>query len=80
MNSLAWLVKNLDLNPDGNLWSILVKNLYASSTQLTRIEELKTELIRCWEIIDEEILHRLINSTSKRLADVLRMHGSKVKY
>lgn len=68
--------KSSDLNPTENLCSVLARSVYANSRRFNSVEEPKTELVRCWENNNEEVLHRLINSMPKRCVDIVRMHGS----
>lgn len=80
VNFLDWPSKSPDLNPIENLWGILVRKVYANGKQYNSVDELKTNLVKCWTDIELEILSKLVDSMPNRIMEVIRLNGKATKY
>lgn len=77
---IPWPSLSPDLNPVENVWSWIVKNVYKDGRQYNTIAGLKTAVIKAWEDCPQSYLNNLINSMPKRLFEVIKNKGNKIKY
>ena len=64
---LEWPACSPDCNPMENLWAILTRNVYLSGRQFDTVLKLQSQIKRCWNALDEDILKNLINSMPNRV-------------
>ncbi len=69
-----------DLNPIENLWGIRVRDFYKEHRQFNDVEELKEEILRCWDNIDQNEVQNLYRSMPNRIANVWEVQGRIKKY
>ena len=75
---IDWPSNSPDLNPIENIWSLLknkVKKITAKN-----INELKENINKCWNELEEEHIINTINSMSKRIKNVLDNDGKCINY
>jgi transposase len=77
---MPWPAYSPDLNPIENLWGVLVRRIYEGGKQFNTIEELKTDIVRCWNEIEKNMLENLSNSMPKRVCKVIHAHGDSIEY
>ena len=70
----------LDLNPIENLWGVLVRKVYEGGRQSQATEELKSAVLRSWEVIKKRTLKNLVNSMPHRIFQVINNHGCSIAY
>jgi hypothetical protein len=75
-----WPACSPDLNVIENVWGILARRVYANNRQFANVKELKTEILRCWDEVDNNILIKLINSVPNRLFQVINRNGGPTDY
>jgi transposase len=80
INLLPWPSLSPDLNPIENLWGLLVRKVYAEGKQFQTKEQLKAAIVRSWEDITLDDLHKLVNSMPDRIFEAIKLHGAKTKY
>ena len=77
---LDWPARSPDLNPIENLWGILTQNVFKNGQQYQSVLELKIEIERQWNEINDDILKNLINSMPQRIFQVINNSGGATKY
>lgn len=77
---LKWPAVSPDLNPIENLWSILSNQVYKNGRQFDNLKSLKTAIQEEWAKLDEDILHRLVDSMPRRITSVQINRGGHTKY
>lgn len=77
---LDWPSLSPDLNPTENVWSYLVKNIYANGKQYENINQLKQAIVSAWSKCPMSYLKDLVNSMQDRIYQVIMNHGGKTKY
>ena len=77
---LDWPARSPDLNPIENLWGILAQNVFKNGRQYQSVLELKIEIERQWNEINDDILKNLINSMPQRIFQVINNSGGATKY
>lgn len=69
-----------DLNPMENLWSYLVRQVYADGKQYDAVGPLETAIVDAWESIPQKLIDNLIGSMNNRCFEVISKHGGRTKY
>jgi transposase len=77
---MKWPARSPDLNPIENLWGIVSRSVYAGGRQYANVRELKSEILRCWENIPNQVIQNLILSMNKRVFEVIKNSGKGIKY
>lgn len=77
---LEWPANSPDLNPIENLWGILTRAVFANGRQFKTKDELKTEILKQWDLIRAENLDSLVKSMPNRIIDVISRKGSNTEY
>ncbi|CAD6192324.1 unnamed protein product [Caenorhabditis auriculariae] len=67
---LDWPACSPDLNPVENLWSVLVRRVYANAKQYTTVNGLKRAIRAEWDGLDKSLLQSLVGSTPNRIFEV----------
>lgn len=80
VNLLDWPPCSPDINVIENVWSLIVRRVYANSKQYRAVDELKKAIVRAWEEIDLKVLGELVNSVPKRLIQTIERHGKMTDY
>lgn len=80
LNVMEWPAKSPDLNPIENLWGILTRTVYAGNKQYANKRELKDAILRAWANIPIEIIHKLIESMTKRVMECVAAEGKALEY
>lgn len=80
LNVMEWPAKSPDLNPIENLWGILTRTVYAGNKQYANKQELKDAILRAWANIPIEIIHKLIESMTKRVMECVAAEGKALEY
>lgn len=80
VNVLDWAARSPDLNPQENLWGILVRKVYTNGKQYSSITDLKAAIIREWNNIDDKVLKALVNSMPNRIFAVISKQGKAINY
>lgn len=66
---LNWPARSPDLNPIENLWGIMVRAVYANGCQFETVNDLRAAILKAWEEIPPETLHKLVDSMHSRMLD-----------
>lgn len=77
---LEWPGNSPDLNPIENLWAIIKRRLAANT--ITTKQQMIAEVIRIWHH-DQDItgmLHALVDSMPRRIANVIQAKGGHTNY
>lgn len=69
-----------DLNPMENIWSYLVRKVYADGKHYNDVKSLETAIIEAWESIPQSLIDNLIGSMNNRCFEVVSMQGGRTKY
>ena len=77
---LDWPAYSPDLNPIENLWSYIVRNIYADGKVYDDVDELWEAIQQCWESIPQKIIKALVKSMPKRTINLLENGGRSLKY
>ncbi|KAI5149260.1 hypothetical protein ENBRE01_0793 [Enteropsectra breve] len=77
---MEWPSRSPDLNPVENLFGLLARRVYEGNRQFENNTLLKTAIISSWSTIEKEVTDALIASMPKRMLEVLKNHGSSIKY
>ena len=77
---LDWPAYSPDLNPIENLWSYIVRNIYADGKVYDVVDELWEAIQQCWESIHKKIIKALVKSMPKRMINLLENGGRSLKY
>lgn len=77
---LPWPSCSPDLNPQENVWGILVRAVYAGGRQYKSIPELHVAIERAWNDIDVTVLQNLIQGMRRRLLKVVQNNGRSIGY
>ena len=80
INVLDWPAYSLDLNQIVNLWSYMVRNIYANGRTVDGVDKLWEALQECWENISKKIIKSLVKSMPNRMANLLEYSGRSLKY
>ena len=80
INVLDWPAYSLDLNPIDNLWSYMVRNIYANGRTFDDVDELWEAIRDRWENIPKKIIKSLVKSIPNRMANLLKNGGRSLKY
>ena len=77
---LDWPAYSPDLNPIENLWSHIVRNIYAGGKTYDNVDELWEAIQQCWENIPKKIIKSLVKSMRNRMVNLLENGGRTLKY
>lgn len=77
---LDWPAYSPDLNPIENLWSHIVRNIYAGGKTYDNVDELWEAIQQCWENIPKKIMKNLVKSMRNRMVNLLENGGRILKY
>ena len=75
---LPWPANSPDINPIENIWGHISFEL--SKMSLKSIKSLKEEILDIWNNLDSYYLHKLGNSITNRLREVIENNGRHTKY
>ena len=76
---LEWPLQSPDLNPIENLWEILNQHR-DKSKRIKNEDELWEECQETWKKVFVDICSKLVESTPRRVAEVIRHKGGSTKY
>ncbi|CAD6185082.1 unnamed protein product [Caenorhabditis auriculariae] len=77
---LDWSACIPDLNPVENLWSVLVRRVYANGKQYTTVNYLKRAIRAEWDGLDKSLLQSLVGSMPNRIFEVAQKQGGITHY
>jgi transposase len=77
---LPWPAYSPDLNPIENLWSYIVRIIYANGKTYGNVDELWEAIQECWENIPKKIIKNLVKSMPNRMIKLLENGGRTLKY
>ncbi|CAD6196633.1 unnamed protein product [Caenorhabditis auriculariae] len=77
---LDWPACSPDLNPVENLWSVLVRRVYANAKQYTTVNDLKRAIRAEWDGLDKSLLQSLVGSMPNRIFEVAQKQGGITHY
>ncbi|CAD6198713.1 unnamed protein product [Caenorhabditis auriculariae] len=77
---LDWPACSPDLNPVENLWSVLVRRVYANAKQYTTVNDLKRTIRAEWDGLDKSLLQSLVGSMPNRIFEVAQKQGGITHY
>jgi len=77
---LPWPSCSPDLNPQENVWGILVRAVYAGGQQYSSVAQLHAAIDRAWNEIDVTVLQKLIQGMRRRLLKVVSKNGKSIGY
>ena len=80
INVLPWPAWSPDVNPIENAWGWLTHQVYKDGKQYDTVAVLKTAILKAWEEIPGEYLHKLISSMKSRIFEVINRNGRKTHY
>ena len=69
-----------DLNPNLNVWGLLVRRVYGRNKQFSNLKELETEILSGGENLSPEDILSFTNSMDDRVFDCIAQNGSHTKY
>jgi transposase len=74
--------KSPDLNPIENLWSLVSRRVYTGVDTYTSKSVLAAAVLQAWAVVasDRGLRERLVDSMTRRLQAVVKMHGGPTKY
>ncbi|KAF0744653.1 hypothetical protein Ae201684P_019018 [Aphanomyces euteiches] len=76
---MRWPALSPDLNPIKNLWGVLTRKVYVDGKQCSSVGELKAEILKQSQTIDNEVILKLISSIKSRCIKVFQAKGSLTK-
>ena len=79
-NILPWPARSPDVNPIENAWGWLTHQVYKNGKQYDTVADLKTAILKAWEEIPGEYLHKLISSMKNRIFEVINRNARKTHY
>ena len=77
---LDWPAYSPDLNPIENLWSYVVRKIYANGKTFDNIDALWEAIQDCWDNIPQKIIKNLVKSMQQRMISLLENGGKSLKY
>nr|CAD2144563.1 unnamed protein product [Meloidogyne enterolobii] len=77
---MVWPVKSPDLSPIENVWSMLVRDIYAEGKQFGTVSELKVAISAAWGRLSQVKVAELIEGMDKRMLEVIRNNGGLTHY
>ena len=77
---LPWPAYSPDLNPIENLWSHIVRSIYANGKTYDNVDALWEAIQECWENIPKKIIKSLVKSMPNRMINLLENGGRTLKY
>ena len=80
INVLPWPAQSPDVNPIENAWGWLTRQVYKDGKQYNTVADLKTAILKAWEEIPGEYLHKLISSTKNKIFELINRNGKKTHY
>jgi hypothetical protein len=80
IQEFEWPSNSPDLNPMENVWSILVKRVYADGRQFNSKIELTRAINEAWQLISQVTLEGLITGMPSRVFDVIQANGGSTDY
>lgn len=80
INVLEWPACSPDINPIENLWSYLVRVVYAENKQYSTIDELKIAIIKAWSQISNKLRLNLVSSLENRIFELIQKNGDYTHY
>ncbi|KAG7571232.1 hypothetical protein FFLO_00905 [Filobasidium floriforme] len=69
-----------DLNPIENVWHLLKMKVSQEERRATNLDELWTQIQRCWKAIPIETINRLIDGMETRRAAVQQANGGSTRF
>ena len=78
IDTLPWPVKSADLNIIENVWSEMVRIMYANNRQYNSVDELKDAINRAWDQVAMEFIEGLYRDMHKRCCLVMKAQGGKI--
>ena len=75
-----WPVYSLGLHPIENLWSHIVRSIYANGKTYDNVDALWEAIQECWENIPKKIIKSLVKSMPNRMINLLENGGRTLKY
>ena len=69
-----------DLNPNGNMWSIIKRKVYANGKQFSSKDELWNVIKDAAKEISADEISKLTSSIDRRLIAVVANHDAYIKY
>lgn len=80
INLMEWPACSPDCNPIENVWSILVRRIYANGKQYNNTNELKTAISTNWDSLEQEVLDNLVKSMPNRIFQLIQNKGATINY
>ena len=75
---MSWPPNSPDLNPIGNLWSIVKRRAYADGKQYSLKDALWEAIKQAADSIPRSLIGKRTESVNERLFDIIRLNGSHV--
>ncbi|CAD6199098.1 unnamed protein product [Caenorhabditis auriculariae] len=83
-STLAWFAANnvvlLDWPAGENLWSVLVRRVYANAKQYTTVNDLKRAIRTEWDSLDKSLLQSHVGSMPNRIFEAAQKQGGITHY
>ena len=76
---LPWPPLSPDLSPIENLWGIISGIVYKGGKSYQTCDSLWEAVCAAWDSVDEEVFQNLYESLPKRLIQVLRENGARIR-
>jgi transposase len=77
---LAWPSLSPDLNPQENVWGVIVRDVYAGGRQFNHVRELQEAIAVAFSRIDMTGIQHLIDGMPNRVLQVVARKGSYTHY
>ncbi len=79
LRCIDWPARSPDLNPIEHVWS-LMKNIKRKLTRADNMVILEQNIQKAWTEISQETINALINSMTRRVAEVIKQRGGNTHY
>lgn len=80
INVLDWPPCSPDLNPIENVWGIITKQIYKDQKSYKSEDELWEAVGDAWDNIPVDVFENLYNSMTKRMIEILKNGGKRIKF
>ncbi len=77
---LKWPPQSPDLNPIEHLWDVVKREIRIMDVQPTNLQQLRDAIMSIWTKSSEECFQHLVESTPRRIKEVLKTKVGPTRY
>lgn len=77
---LPWPARSPDLNIIENCWAQLVRGVYENGKQYQHVQELKSAIVREWDVLSQNYIQKLYKSIPNRMLEIIENKGGCTHY